>query len=654
MTGPASRSLLAVHVLVHSRSGEASELATTLVRTLHEDPEDLTAHGLRIPVRIWPIDGPGCQARFELELAARSGLGLQTAVVVLIDEEFLADPAGQDFVRTGPSPQPRLLLPVALWPMALQTEMAAHHNAIRAPKSPGPLRGRVVLNRILHAAYRLLAPTSEALRVFVSHAKVDGELVAQDLRTHLHQGAGVRDWFDVHDIPHGEDWDREIRQAAERSLMLVVRSDVYAAREWCRIEALTAKRAGVPVVVLDSLSQGEQRSFPYLGNGPTIRLGPQPDAADWEGVLSVLLLEALRFTWFPLRIRDICSRHGLREPDVIASRPPELLSLLPHLHTAARKVLVYPDPPLGAEELALVRSLNGAIEFVTPTRLLRGGLSVIDTAQPLKDRLVGLSGSPSPDLSLLGLTALHLDHAFVELARQLLAAGARLAYGGDLRREGFTDRLLDLLATYSQHDRPARERVSDYLAWPLAAEAPAGQLGRLRTLATLVELQDPGAPGSEVPPELDRELRFATSLTQMRQRMTADLDARIMIAGRVTGFKGRYPGMLEEALLAVRAGLPTYLIGGFGGCTAQIIDLVQGRRPADYGTEAWQQTDPGYGRLLPFLDVDEDEVATTFEQTGPDGLHNGLSTQENLVLFEASDIDDIIALVLRGLGRLLH
>ena len=67
---------------------------------------------------------------------------------------------------------------------------------------------------------------------------------------------------------------------------------------------------------------------------------------------------------------------------------------------------------------------------------------------PLSGLRLGISISSSPDLARLGLGELHLQDAFVEITRYLLASGGSPAYGGDLRKGGYTDLLLDLLRTY--------------------------------------------------------------------------------------------------------------------------------------------------------------------------------------------------------------
>jgi len=46
--------------------------------------------------------------------------------------------------------------------------------------------------------------------------------------------------------------------------------------------------------------------------------------------------------------------------------------------------------------------------------------------------------------------------------------------------------------------------------------------------------------------------------------------------GRTSGAAGRYPGVIEEAFLALRASKPLYLAGILGGATRQVIDAIEG------------------------------------------------------------------------------
>jgi hypothetical protein len=101
--------------------------------------------------------------------------------------------------------------------------------------------------------------------------------------------------------------------------------------------------------------------------------------------------------------------------------------------------------------------------------------------EPLSQYSVAISISESSDMAMLGLGAEHLDDAMTEVARHLLAMGARLVYGGDLREHGFSTLLFELV---TRHRRDAdigdgRVGVTNYLAWPVHSERPVENIQRL-------------------------------------------------------------------------------------------------------------------------------------------------------------------------------
>jgi len=64
---------------------------------------------------------------------------------------------------------------------------------------------------------------------------------------------------------------------------------------------LRAKQLGRPVLVVDALKQGEARSFPYLGNTPTVRWLDGPACID--AAIGYLLREVLRTEYFKCYVK---------------------------------------------------------------------------------------------------------------------------------------------------------------------------------------------------------------------------------------------------------------------------------------------------------------------------------------------------------------
>ncbi len=215
---------------------------------------------------------------------------------------------------------------------------------------------------------------------------------------------------------------------------------------------------------------------------------------------------------------------------------------------------------------------------------------------------LGMSISSNPDLAGLGLDEVHLQDVFVEMSRYLLASGGSPVYGGDLRKGGYTELLLDLLRTYRDEVPEVAGTIQNYLAWPLSLQLDAAFRAMHKQLAVFHEIPPPDDVKVDIsvflsPDTATHRVVWARCLTKMREAMIKETDARVLLGGPVHGFLGRYPGLLEEALLALRSSQPLFLIGGFGGCTQAIIETVTGGTPAVFEL-AYQEGFPAYAELI--------------------------------------------------------
>lgn len=263
--------------------------------------------------------------------------------------------------------------------------------------------------------------------------------------------------------------------------------------------------------------------------------------------------------------------------------------------------------------------------------------------EPLSNRVVAISISESPDMAALGLSSEHLTDAMAEVARYLMSMGARLVYGGDLRPDGFTQLLLELVERYRRDADDSDERVSftNYFPWPVHAGMSAEEITQRSEIssgvADLVFLM----PGGEVmsseerrqmTPRQPTDDEWSEGLTAMRAVVTTNSDARVVLGGKVEDYKGKMPGVAEEALVALQAGQPLFLLGGFGGCARDIAEdlgLVQTR---SLRRREWV----GRGAFANFTSV---------------SLNNGLDADENSTLATTVHIDEAVTLILRGLLR---
>jgi hypothetical protein len=169
-------------------------------------------------------------------------------------------------------------------------------------------------------------------------------------------------FFDVHDIPPGLQFNKVILNQVRVSAVVAIHTDSFSSREWCRREIIEAKRASVPLVVANCITDVDERGFPYMGNVPIVRMDPML-LDRMEDVIGRLLDEVLKdFLW---RCRVELARPSARAEVRFIPRPPELISLAGLGHALGDDVvLVYPDPPLGAEEQRL-------FEEIAPTVKLR-------------------------------------------------------------------------------------------------------------------------------------------------------------------------------------------------------------------------------------------------------------------------------------------
>ena len=261
-----------------------------------------------------------------------------------------------------------------------------------------------------------------------------------------------------------------------------------------------------------------------------------------------------------------------------------------------------------------------------------------------KEIVVAISISESPDLEEHGLSKHHLRVAMGEFALYILSSGMNLAYGGDLRNKGFVEVLLELIARYHCYGLPTdRARATNYFAWPVHICMSFEELNKLHSdVDESVEFVLLDRDGGRLnmherlkltAPELSED-DWSNGLTMMRNIMCNETDARIVLGGRVEGYKGCMPGIAEEALMSLRAGQALFLLGGFGGCARDIsksLGLIE-------SSEA-SKTSDWVGRV-------------NFENFTVDDLNNGLDLEENRVLAQTPFIDQAVALVLHGLRQL--
>jgi hypothetical protein len=292
--------------------------------------------------------------------------------------------------------------------------------------------------------------------------------------------------------------------------------------------------------------------------------------------------------------------------------------------------------------------------------------SSISDLSPLR---VGLSISAGEDPAGAGPAADAVNRAVRTISESLLASGARLVFGHDWRPDGVMQEIYQFAAglpsSAARDKSESAPLLTNVVAWPQRSEIATDERERLLPILEIVEtpLPPPFRPSEAEAardPSLHAFLQVA-ALTAMRHDLVARTDARLCLGGRVTGSLGRFAGVIEEAYLTVQRGRPLYLSGLFGGASREIIRAL---RSQPYDPDAFLPRADVAAALHSFHsrfgerpEVDTltgSAIANRFSDLGVAGLCrlNGLNEGDNLRLFDATSIDEILTLLRTGLPHI--
>lgn len=218
------------------------------------------------------------------------------------------------------------------------------------------------------------------LRLFISHAKIDGLPLAHALKHQINNIGWLRSFYDADDLPAGCNWQRELERGVGSSLIIMLRTEVYDSRHWCQQEVRWADEYATPAVLVDARTGlNHPAGMLPFDRVPSVRI---PDG-NLMRVLFLALREGVRFLHFMRRVEEMKTAGELPSPVELRvfSFPPSMPALLRacrslSLSTSATPVsqlILYPDPPLrtGVYEAAqaLVATYAPGARLVTPNTL---------------------------------------------------------------------------------------------------------------------------------------------------------------------------------------------------------------------------------------------------------------------------------------------
>jgi hypothetical protein len=238
-------------------------------------------------------------------------------------------------------------------------------------------------------------PRTPSEVIFLSYASQDGAEIAGWIDKYVRvnkASLGIDTFLDENRMPGGLEHRPYFSDQIRNSSLLVIYTDAYSSREYCRWELLEAKRHRRPILAIWILERGEDRVFPYAGNIPSrivrrkkparrplwkrlfrvSRRAAPIDEADAELAVQELLSEVLRFQVFKLQAEEMAKERGIVDP-IILPRPPELLDIAfaneKHRPGSDAVQIIYPDPPLDTVEQKILRSSNPAVAFKSLSEL---------------------------------------------------------------------------------------------------------------------------------------------------------------------------------------------------------------------------------------------------------------------------------------------
>lgn len=352
-----------LHVVWHPRCSESEGAARHLIE--HFAKARFEEAGVNVLEWSRPLEGSPAPARIDMET------GEATVIVALIGDEIQPDSAWSKYIRDlaeqchpeDSKGVQRRLIPVAMTPQSIAIELKVQALRWHSWEMDQDGRARRLVREVTYETGRMLrtmlesepdlASQIEPVRVFLSHSKHDcvGERVAQRIRDWLHNDVQLSPFLDIANIPPGLCPDRVLETEVRRSAALIVYTDSFSSREWCRREVLVAKESKRPIVVADCIEDLDERVFPYLANVPMVRLcSQQPHGV--ERVVGRLIDEIFKdFLW---RYRT-ASFDGDNPRVMFIARAPESLTAVNikkrYPNTSA---VVYPDRPLSTRELELI------------------------------------------------------------------------------------------------------------------------------------------------------------------------------------------------------------------------------------------------------------------------------------------------------------
>lgn len=607
---------LSVYLLIDKNNRLASEIFNRFYTLLCRDVEKPLSDGLDIPVYLISNDENGEIKSIYFEQSEKNAIFFFADMAV-----YLGDTKWRDYIlklkKQIEGGAPAVLYSVKQFEYATDLSFIKKDQMIIPPNDDIIAGWDEVSSHIYDCLIRYMKDmTQDKLKLFISHAKRDGLVVAENLRNSLRSKTKLDSFFDKNDIIEGVDFEKQIKENVKSSLLMVLDSDAYGTRQWCQKEILCAKKYGVPIVVVDMHSDVITRTFPYMGNVPSVRLNDD----NLDSAINLLLRTGLRYEYQKNYLTRIVKEGNDDDFDILSYQP-ELLDM----HMLEKNNVLYPEPPVSEEERRILNSTKK--NFITPLEkeglLLDGEFISISVSNTNENR---------PD-------AIMLRDMVVEISRYILNAGGKIIYGGSGSRDGYVNLFSQISEKYGKikiesegKDLPEDEAyIYNYYAWPYMNVLSDDDMAYLKHCHLCAQQIYPDGISEEqkrlIPSTQEEEgkMQIISSLSHMRDVRCREARAFIIVGGKTKGSLTPIPGILEEYIKARATKKPIYLLGGFGGEAALISKSV----------------------------ISRETIIKSIRDDTYESLNNGLNKEENMRLLLSTNVFEIIRLIISGMKKVI-
>jgi len=392
-TAVPTKPFLAIYVAWHPEFEYGEKIALALFEHYRRNLVQNVAGGSGIPVMYRSKPPEGATVPIDIDLDSAETF----AVVLLIDKKWTDDDKWVSWAKRISDEADKTGLRALVFPVAIDgsgiEKGVVPEQAVRWDRWSDvndEVKRRRLFTALSYEFCRMLRRYLEHLErpevsgddllkflrrveVFLSHSKhdEDGSAIALQFRQFV-QDAGYDAFFDVFNIPIGLRFNRVLLEKVRVSAVVAIHTDTYSTREWCRREMIEAKLFNVPLVIANCIKDTDERGFPYMANVPIVRMDPEKrDRIDV--VVARLMDEVLKDFLWRCRVK-LFAAVGANVS--FLPRPPELIVLTAmKSRTPPSDTLVYPDPPIGAEELSLFEKAAPGIKLLSATEWLAGAES---------------------------------------------------------------------------------------------------------------------------------------------------------------------------------------------------------------------------------------------------------------------------------------